>query len=204
MRKIKNAVFTDNKKLTVSMIVIAVIMLLMTFIDFGFAHEGGNFNVYFGINTTFTSALSIIPISWGVSVILLKKTKKDAFAKMPAYIFCSIVGILFILYFIAKGGDIIESLLVMMLVILAAYPFIIATLTIEGRVYNRVFATVFTSILIALTLLGGIVIGIIYKGINLLALFFPLMYVELLLIVLSFRLEKIVKNKDTEDESSII
>ena len=200
MRKIKNAVFTEDKKLIITMIAVASIMLLMTFLNFGAKYVGGSYNFIFEINTSYTSFLSIIPLTWLVSVILLNKTKKETFAKMPSYIICSVAAMGFILYFIWTGGNLIDNLLALMVVILAVYPFIIATLTIEGRVYNRVFATVFTSILIALTLIGGILIGIILKEFMSLIFFFPLMYVELLLIVLCFRLERIKKNKTESGE----
>lgn len=212
MRKIKNAVYTDDKRITIPMLIIAAFMLIITFVDIRFNFAKDSSAIYFIIGKTFvineinlSSILSIIPLSWGVSIILLMKTKKEAFAKMPSYIICSILALGFILYFIGSGGGVLDNLLIIMLIILAAYPFIIATLTIEGRVYNRVFATIFTSILITLTFVGILLGQIIIKEISLLyLLFLPLMYVELLLIVFCFRLEKISKKSDDGVEYSSI
>ena len=129
---------------------------------------------------------------------MLLKTKKLIFAKMPSYVICAILVMAFILYYISSGDDnVVLKLLLFSVVILAVYPHIIATLTLEGRLYNRVFATIFTSVLIAVSLIIPIAECVIGYTFGVTSLFPALSYVELLLIVLTFSLEKPKKKEQT-------
>ncbi|MBQ8000694.1 MAG: hypothetical protein IJ298_05675, partial [Ruminococcus sp.] len=76
------------------------------------------------------------------------------------------------------------------LAVLLVYPFIIATLTIEGRMYNRVFAAIFSGILLVLSVAGAVAVCIIFKSIMVSTLIPALVYVELILNVLCYNLEK--------------
>ena len=117
---------------------------------------------------------------------------------MPSYVICAILVMAFILYYISSGDDnVVLKLLLFSVVILAVYPHIIATLTLEGRLYNRVFATIFTSVLIAVSLIIPIAECVIGYTFGVTSLFPALSYVELLLIVLTFSLEKPKKKEQT-------
>lgn len=199
MRIVRNPVLRNDKKILISMIIIAVFMFILTVFDFSIIFTQGT--VALGISTVgvLSSVLSVIPLSWGLCASLLLKTKKIMFAKMPAYIISALILIAYIIYYIAAGEkNIVTNILLFSIAVLMIYPFIISTLTLEGRLYNRVFATIFSAILIFLCTAGAIVYFVL-KGAIMFSLLMPtLMYVELLLIVFCFRLERPVKKEKEE------
>lgn len=197
MKIVKNAVLRDDKRIPISMIIIACFMLILSIADISILFVEGTVALSISINSTWSSLLSIIPMSWGISVGLLLKTKKPIFAKMPGYIICVTIAMAYILYYIFAGQDnVVGNILLFSIAVLLIYPFIIATLTIEGRIYNRVFATVFTGILLALTLIAAIVLCVLRSRIMLSLLIPALVYVELLLAVFCYRLEKPAKTSE--------
>ncbi len=195
MKIVRNPVLKESKKPLIAMLIIAVLMLILPFADFSvlFTPEGVKFFPH--PTGVLTAVLTIIPITWITSVALLMKTKKITFAKMPSYVICSLLALGYVIFFIAAGDNAVVKILGFSIVILAVYPFIIATLTLEGRMYNRVFATIFTSILIVVSVVAFIVLSIVSKEFRPL-LFFPMFtYIELLIIVLAYKLEKISNKK---------
>ena len=167
MKIVRTPVLKETKKLLVAMIIISVFMFITSmfnlYLYFGnglsigiksVAQTTSENQVAAIISSALPTILSIIAITWGVCAALLLKTKKLIFAKMPSYVICAILVMAFILYYISSGDDnVVLKLLLFSVVILAVYPHIIATLTLEGRLYNRVFATIFTSVLIAVSLI---------------------------------------------------
>ena len=204
MRIVRKPVLKENKKILISMIIISAFMLIISVVNFIVLFGNGRFGFSItsvGQSTSIMASVlptifSVVSISWGVSAALLLKTKKAVFAKMPSYVICALLAMAFIIYYIASGEEnIVQKVLIFSVVILAAYPHIIATLTLEGRMYNRVFATIFTSILIAISLIIPILECVLQNQFGLTSLFFTLSYIELLLIVLAYDLEK-PKNKE--------
>ncbi|MBQ4568927.1 MAG: hypothetical protein IJA62_02525 [Ruminococcus sp.] len=197
MKIVRIPVLKKEKKLPVIMIIIAAFMFLISIFDITFVFKGGAFALSISTVGFWSSILSIIPLSWGLCTGLLLKFKKANFAKIPAYITCALIGIGFALYMIVAGQkNPVTSILLFSLAVLLIYPFIISTLTLEGRLYNRVFATIFSSILLAICTIGAIVYFVLKGAITLTFLIPALMYVELLLIVLCFRLEKPQRKKE--------
>lgn len=199
MKIVRNPVMSENKKPFIAMIIIAVVMLILPFTDFSvyFTAHGTEFSPH--PTGVLTAVLTIIPITWITSVMLLMKTKKISFAKMPAYVICAILALGYIILFIAVGDNASIKFIGFSVVVLMIYPFIIATLTLEGRMYNRVFATLFTSILIAIAVIGTIVLSVVFAEIRLILLFPTLTYTELLILVLAFKLDKPQKAKKEQE-----
>ncbi len=198
MKIVRIPILKNEKKLPVTIIIIAALMFLLSVFDVTFAFKSGGFALSISTLGIWSSILSIIPLSWGLCTGLLLKFKKANFAKLPGYITCALIGIGFALHMIIAGQkNPITSILVFSLVVLLIYPFIISTLTLEGRLYNRVFATIFSAILLAICFIGAIVYFVLKGAIMLTFLIPALMYLELILIVLCFRLEKPQKKKDS-------
>lgn len=198
MRIVRNPVLKNEKKLPVTMIIVAAFMFLISIFDVTLMFSHGAFALKIGTWGIWTTLLSIIPLSWILCTVLMLKFKKANFAKIPGYITCAIIGIGYVLYlFIAGQKNPVGSILLFSLAVLLIYPFVIAMLTLEGRVYNRVFATVFSSIVLAVTLIGAIVYFFL-KGAVIISFLLPaLMYLELILIIFCFRLEKLTKKNNT-------
>lgn len=205
MKIVRNPVQNESNKLLITIIILGAVMLITSIVDvfFNFAYVGFGIRSVGGSNpilsTVLPTALAIISITWITCAALLIKTKRIFFAKIPAYVFCGLIAVSFILYYIASGNDnLVTTVLIFSLVILAMYPFIIATLTIEGRLYNRVFATIFTSILIAISFIGAIVMFVWTYEISLTLLYPTLLYTNLLLIVFVFDLKRISRASQNE------
>ncbi|MBE6737176.1 MAG: hypothetical protein E7566_00770 [Ruminococcaceae bacterium] len=203
MKIVRNPALKENKKPFIAMIIIAILMLVLPFTDFSLLFRSDGVEFYPHPTGVFTAVLSIIPITWITSILLLMKTKKISFAKMPAYVICALLALGYIIFFIAAGDNTVIKLLGFSIIVLAIYPFIIATLTLEGRMYNRVFATLFTSILIGVSIIGVAVLSIISAEIRPILLFPMLTYIELLLIVLVYTLEKPAKKLKKEEVNKI-
>ena len=201
MRKVRNAVFRNLKSINITMFIIAAFTFIFSIIDIYIFFNNGTSGVGIKSIGLLSSALAILPISWASCLILIIKTKKDHFAKVPCYIISALLVMAFILYYIMTSAEdnTVRNILIFSIVVLAVYPFIIAVLTLEGRVYNRVFATIFTSVLIGLSLVGAVVLFIIDSAISFSYLIPALNYIELLLIVLNYDLVKPVKkNQETK------
>lgn len=197
MRIVRNPVLKETKKLPVSIIIIAVLMFLISVFDVSFVFNQGATALRISTLGIWSTLLSIIPLSWVLCTILLLKFKKANFAKIPSYIACALIGIGYVLYlFIAGQKNAVTSVLLFSLAVLLIYPFIISVLTLEGRMYNRVFATIFSTILLVITFVGAIIYFFLKGAVMLTFLFPALMYLELMLIVLCFRLEKPIKKTD--------
>ncbi|MGN0453258.1 MAG: hypothetical protein ACI4GZ_05595 [Ruminococcus sp.] len=202
MKIVRKAVLKEDKKLPIIMIAISVFMLLFSLVNISvdFTSDGVFLNIKL-MNNLF-GAISVIPLSFGICTALVLKFKKVSFSKMPAYIFCFSVLLVLILYYIAYGEkDIVYSILAFAVAVLLVYPFIIAVLTLEGRLYNRVFAVAFSGILLALCSIGAIIVCVILNSIMLATLIPVLIYVELILTVLCYDLKK--PEKDSEYTSII-
>ena len=195
MKVLKNPVFTESKKLSISIICVGVFTLLLSFFNVTLNFAGEVSYIALSFNQL-ASIISIFPLSWCLSAVLLMKTKKVFFAKLPAYVTCAMLLLAYILYFILKGQeDMVANLFLFMLLVLLVYPLIVIVLTLEGRIYNRAFAVVFTSILIAVCFLAFAVISVYLKTVDTLYLVPTLIYVMALLLVLSFKLESLNKKK---------
>ena len=97
----------------------------------------------------------------------------------------------------------VRNVLLFSVAVLAIYPFIIAVLTLEGRMYNRVFAIIFASILIVLGLVGAIVLSVLDSKVSLSSFIPALTYTELLLIILNYDLVKPKKKNKDEIKTEI-
>ena len=208
MKIVRNPVQKESNKILISMIIIGAVMLIISLVDIYFSFARGSFAAGIrsvgGSNqilaTIVPTVLAVVSITWITCAALLIKTKRVFFAKIPSYIISALLGIAFIVYYIAAGSNnIVTTVLLFSIVILAVYPFIIATLTLEGRMYNRVFATIFTSILIAISFIGAIVMYVWTYEISLTLLYPTLAYVELLLIVFVYDLKRLSKKNKTEN-----
>lgn len=196
MKIVRDAVLRDNKKLPISIIIISALMLLLSFIDFSIVFVNGEAVASVKFFNSWLMMICVIPLTFGISTVMLMKTKKTVFSKLPSYIVCSIVVIAFVLFFIASGEDnFVVNILGFAIAILLIYPFIIAVLTIEGRMYNRVFALIFAGILLVLTVAAAIALFVVLELISL-SYFIPaLVYVELILTVMSYELKPKSKEK---------
>ena len=201
MKKIKNAVFTENKKLIITIISVAVFMLLISIVNVEFDFSG-----YFSIGfSSLASFLSVIPLTIGISAVMLMKTKKNNFGELPSYIIAIIICMIFLLlYFFNFLSSL--GVLAFAICVLLAYPYLVAGFTVRGCIYTRNFALAFAGILLALSI-GALVVAMIFVAnlgatFSLTYLVLPLMYVELILNILCFRLEPL-KKKKTETESII-
>ncbi len=201
MRIVRNAVLKTNKKPMLAMIIIAVFMLIVSIVDFSIMTQNNSTFLSISVMGSWTSVLSIIPLTWGLCTILLLKTKKMIFSKLPGYVLCGIVVLAFIFYYILAGqNNATTNILLFSVAILLIYPIIIATLTLEGRLYNRVFATIFSVILVLLCLAAAVVVSIVMKWFSLTFLVPALAYIELTLAVFCYNLEKPVKSNISKKE----
>lgn len=197
MKIVRNPVLREDKKMPVAMIITALVMLFLSLcnISLDFSAEAPALAISF--MSSWALPASVIPVTWLICTVMLIKSKKTTFSKIPAYIICCLVLLAVIIFFIAAGEKyFVYKVLAFALAVLIVYPFIIATLTIEGRMYNRVFATVFSSILLVLCIIGAVAICIILKSIMLSVLIPALIYVELILNVLCYNLEKPIKTSE--------
>ncbi len=203
MRILKNPVLKEGKIITIVMLIISAFSLFISMFSLSLDFTESGPIVAFSFNKL-ASVISIIPLSYGVCTALLIKTRKSIFARIPAYIISCIIAVAFILYFIgAADGDVATIFILFTVVILLIYPFIIAVLTLEGRVVTNFFAVGISSVLIFLSTAAFIVISIYLKSITITFLLPALVYTELLLSVLCFRLEDLPKEKK-ENYQSII
>jgi len=199
MRKIRIAQFRNSKAINISMFIIAAFSFIISIIDFSVIFAQGQVAVQIKTLGLLSSALAIIPITWAACLTLVIKTRKDNFARTPSYIICALIAIAFVIYYVIYGKEnMIRNILLFSVAILAIYPFIIATLTLEGRLYNRVFAIIFASILLALSVIGAIVLYVISSSVSLSLLIPACTYAELLLIILNYELVK-PKKKNIEE-----
>lgn len=197
MKIVRDVILKDKNKTPIIIIGISVLMLILSLcnVSINFADEV-TLSVQFG--GLWSAALSILPLTWGMSTALLIKTKKVFFAKLPSYIICAMIAIVLILYYIASSnGDVVINLLIFALAILLIYPFVIATLTLEGRLYNKVFATAFSAILLVICIIAAVAVSFAIKSFMFSALIPVLVYTELVLIVHCFDLKK--PKKKTEE-----
>ncbi len=203
MKIVRNAVLKESKKIPIIMICISVLILILCFVNINIDFSTDAPIISIETFNIWSSVISLFPLTWAICTALLIKTKKVIFSKMPSYIICSIVLLALILYYIASGnGDVVSTILVFAVAVLLVYPFIIATLTIEGRMYNRVFATVFSVMLMTMCVIAAIVLCVVLKTIMVSVIIPALIYLELTLAVFCYDLEKI--NKTQSDEKSNI
>ncbi len=203
MKIVRNAVLRNDNKITIAMLITAIFMLLLSIVNISLDFAGDTPALAISIMNSWALPVSVIPITWGICTAMLMKTKKVMFSKFPAYIICCLVLIAMIILFIAAGDKyFVYKVMGFAVAVLLVYPFVIATLTIEGRMYNRVFATIFSGILLVLSLAGAIAICVILKSIMLSTLIPALVYIELILNVLCYNLEK--PTKTSENRKNII
>lgn len=201
MKIVRNPVLKTTKKPMVAMIIIAVIMLITSIADISVMTQNGATFINIETHGVWTTLFSIIPLCWLLCTILLMKTKRVVFSKLPGFVTCGISVLGFIFYYIMFGqGNTVTNFFLFALVVLLVYPIIIATLTLEGRMYNRVFATIFSIILVALCFAAAIVASVVMKWYSLTFLIPALAYVELTLAVFCYNLEKIKKNDKKENK----
>lgn len=203
MKIVRNAVLREEKNIPVSMLIISAVALLLSFCNISLDFNGEAPALMISFMDIWAMPVSVIPITWAICIIMLMKTKKVMFSKLPAYIFCCMVALGMLLLFIALSEKyLVYKVLAFAVGILLIYPFVIATLTIEGRMYNRVFATLFSSILLLVSLAGAVAVCIALKTIILSTLIPALIYVLLILNVLCYNLEKI-KKSDVQKQNII-
>ena len=201
MKIVRTPILKTNKKPMIAMIIIAVFMLIISIVDFSVITQANNTFLSISVMGSWTSVLSIIPLTWGLCSVLLLKTKKIIFSKLPGYVLCGIVVLAFIFYYILAGqNNTTTNILLFSVAILLIYPVIIATLTLEGRLYNRVFATIFSVILIVLSVAAAIISCIIMNWFSLTFLVPALTYIELTLTVFCYTLEKPIRTKANNNE----
>ncbi|MBQ7809397.1 MAG: hypothetical protein IJ346_00325 [Clostridia bacterium] len=188
MRKIRAVELKENKKLTIIMIAIAVLMLIFSIVRIDITPQG----IAIGFSSL-ASVISIIPLTIGTSAFMLMKTKKPAFGEFPCYIISVFIVMAFALLFFFKLLYGLE-ILGFALGILMIYPYIVAGLTVRGCIYNKVFAIGFAGLLIALSVIGIVVISVLI-GFSFTYLVLPLMYTELLLNLMHFELKPLKKEK---------
>ncbi len=202
MKIVRTPKLSDNKKIPTLMLIVALIMLFLALcnITIDFATDTPVLAISF--MNIWSLPISVIPVTWGICTAMLMKTKKVMFSKIPAYIFCCLILLAMIILFIAAGDKyFVYKVLGFALAILLVYPFIIATLTIEGRMYNRVFATIFSLILLVLCVVGAVLVSVALKSIMISTLIPALIYVELTLSVLCYDLEKLKKSPETKQNT---
>lgn len=203
MRIVRNAVLREEKGIQISMLIISLVMLLISFCNITLDFNGEAPALTVSLFDIWSLPVSVIPITWAICIVMLMKTKKVMFSKLPAYIFCCMILLGLIILFIALSEKyLVYKVLGFAVGVLLIYPFVIATLTIEGRMYNRVFATIFSSVLLAVSVAGAVAVCIALKAIILSAIIPSLIYVELILNVLCYNLEKI-KKSDIKKENII-
>lgn len=197
MKIVRNVVFRDNKKIPIIMIGIAFLMLLITLCNVSFNFAADKI-VDIQVGGLLSATILLIPLTWCLAIFMLMRLKKPFFAKLPAYVVTALTLIAMVAYFFlnAENGDTVTNILVFAIAIFIIYPFIIVTLTIEGRMYNKVFANLFSAILLIVSLLAAIVLFVVLKSIVLSYLIPAMVYTELILLTCCFDLEKIKKNKD--------
>lgn len=196
MKILKDVIYREDKKLSITIILLSVLMLLLSLFDISIGFTG-DIPVSIRFGGLSSAILSIFPLSWGVSTIMLTKTKNIFFAKLPSYVICGTIVVLYALYIVITGNkNLVNNILFLSIAVLIAYPFVIAVLTMEGRVYNRVFATVFSSILLVLCVAAFIIISIATKSIMFSLLIPILIYINLLLTVLCFDLKRPEKKEE--------
>lgn len=199
MKIVRTPVLKESKKPMIAMIVIAAFMLITSIADISIMTQNKITTFRFETFGAWTTLFSIIPLCWLLCTILLLKTKKIIFSKLPGYLVCGMAVLGYILYYILAGQDnTVVNFFLFAVVILLIYPIIIATLTLEGRLYNRVFATIFSIILVVLCFAAAVVSSIIMNWYSLTFLLPALSYVELTLAVFCYNLEK-PKKKEPKD-----
>lgn len=195
MKIVRNAVLKEEKGIYISMLIISVAMLIISFCNISLDFNGQAPALMISFMDIWALPVSVIPITWAICIVMLMKTKKVMFSKLPAYIFCCMVLLGMIILFIALSEKyLVYKVLGFAVGVLLIYPFVIATLTIEGRMYNRVFATLFSSILLIVSVAGAVALCIALKAIILSTIIPALIYVLLILNVLCYNLEKIKKS----------
>ncbi len=203
MKIVRKAVLKETNKLPVAMLIISAITTLLSFCSITLDFNGESPALLVSFFDTWLLPVSVIPLTWAICIVMLLKTKKVMFSKLPAYIFCCLVLLGLALLVIALSEKyLVYKILGFAISVLLIYPFVIATLTIEGRMYNRVFATLFSSILLVLCLGGAVAVCIVLKSIILSALIPALIYVLLILNVLCYNLE--IPNKSETKKENII
>ncbi len=195
MRKIRAVELKENKKLTIIMIAIAMLMLIFSVVRIDITSQG----IAIGFSSL-ASVISVIPLTIGTSAFMLMKTKKPAFGEFPCYIISVFIVMAFALLIFLKVLYGLE-ILGFALCILMFYPYIVAGLTVRGCIYNKVFALGFAGLLILLSLIG-IIVASILVGFSCTYLVLPLMYTELILNLMHFELKPLKKKK--EEYESII
>lgn len=203
MRIVRTPVLKTNKKPMTAMIIIAVFMLITSVADISIMTQNKVTFFHLGFYGAWTTLFSIIPLCWLLCTILLLKTKKIIFSKLPGYVTCAVAVLGFILYYILFGqGNTVTNFFLFAVVVLLVYPIIIATLTLEGRLYNRVFATIFSTILVVICFAAAIVGSIVMKWYSLTFLIPALCYLELTLAVFCYNLEKPKKKESNNNKIS--
>ncbi len=195
MRILKNVILKESKTIPITMLIISGFALFISVFNLSLDFTEAGPIIAFQFNKL-ASIISVLPLSYGVCTALLIKTRKNIFAKIPAYIISFIIAIAFILYFIGSvDGDIVTNFILFTVIVLLIYPFIVAVLTLEGRVATNFFAIGISSVLILISTAAFIIISIYLKSITLTFTLPALIYTLLLLSVLSFRLENLPKEK---------
>ena len=203
MKTVRNAVLKESKRIPVAMLIISVVMLLLSVCNICLDFGSGFPVLTISSMNVWAIAISVIPVTWGACSLMLMRTKKVLFSKMPSYIICGMVLMAMIILFIAAGEKYFAyKILGFAVAILIVYPFVIATLTIEGRMYNRVFATIFSSILLVVSVAGAVAACVILKSVMISTLIPALIYIELILNVFCYNLEK--PNKNNNKSESLI
>lgn len=189
MKKVRTAELKDNKKIIITMIALAALMLVFSIVRIEITTEG--ISVGFSV---LASVISVIPLTIGTSLFMLNKTKKPAFCEFPCYIISVFIVMAFVLLFIFKFLYGLE-ILGFALCILMVYPYIIAGLTARGCMYNKVFAYGFAGLLVVLSIIGIIALAMLV-GFSFTYLIIPLMYTELFLTLTLFDLKPLKKTTD--------
>lgn len=196
MKKVRAVELSENKKLPIFIIAVAVFMLIFSVVRIDISPEG----IALGFSS-FASVISVLPLTIGVSAFMMIKTKKPAFGEFPCYIISVLIVMAFVLLFVLKvlkGFDFLG----IMVCVLMVYPYIIAGLTVRGCMYNKAISIGFSALLLVISLIAIIAVTFLLSGFSFTYLVLPLMYVELILNILCFDLKPIKKKK--EEYESIV
>ncbi|MBQ8001093.1 MAG: hypothetical protein IJ298_07850, partial [Ruminococcus sp.] len=91
MKIVRKAVLREDNKIQIGMLITAVLMLVLSVCNISVDFAGTTPALAISIMSTWAIPVSVIPITWGVCTLMLMKSKKVMFSKVPSYIICCLV-----------------------------------------------------------------------------------------------------------------
>ena len=87
MKIVRNAVLKENKRIPVAMLIISVVMLFLSVCNICLDFGTGSPILTISIMNVWALVISVIPVTWGACSLMLMRTKKVIFSKMPSILF---------------------------------------------------------------------------------------------------------------------